>query len=90
MYSIETLIKTIETYKPELTKEDDFDSFWKTTQEESAQVPLQPILTEMDYPIDQVIIQSDKSIIVYPFSGHDAPGIISHVDGTILYIKENL
>lgn len=35
-------------------------------------------------------IQSEKTILSYPFSGHDAPGIISHIDETILYIKENL
>ncbi|WP_026021694.1 acetylxylan esterase [Bacillus timonensis] len=35
-------------------------------------------------------IDAPKSIIAYPFSGHDAPGIISHIDGTIAYIKENL
>ncbi|WP_052352834.1 acetylxylan esterase [Neobacillus dielmonensis] len=54
MYSIETLIKTIKTYKPEMTKEEDFESFWTSTLEESAQVPLQPILIEIDYPIEQI------------------------------------
>lgn len=35
-------------------------------------------------------IDAPKSMIAYPFSGHDAPGIISHIDQTIAYIKENL
>ncbi|WP_159439904.1 acetylxylan esterase [Bacillus sinesaloumensis] len=35
-------------------------------------------------------IDAEKLIISYPFSGHDAPGIISHIDQTIAYIKENL
>ncbi|MFT4416489.1 acetylxylan esterase [Fredinandcohnia humi] len=35
-------------------------------------------------------IEAEKSILAYPFSGHDAPGIISHIDETLAYISENL
>lgn len=35
-------------------------------------------------------IQAEKTMVVYPFSGHNTFSISSHIDETITFIKENL
>jgi len=37
-------------YKPELTAEPDFDQFWEEARKESQQVPLQAVVTPVDFP----------------------------------------
>jgi cephalosporin-C deacetylase len=47
-------IEELKEYKPELTKEANFDEFWDGILEESKQYPLNPELNPIDYPIDAV------------------------------------
>lgn len=35
-------------------------------------------------------IQADKSVVVYPFTGHNVGSISSHLDDTLSYVSENL
>ncbi|CAM4419237.1 acetylxylan esterase [Paenibacillus tarimensis] len=46
----------LERYKPELTKEQDFDKFWEKTLEELNRVPLEVEMTPHDYPAKGVSV----------------------------------
>ena len=50
----ENQIKEYETYKPLLTKTEDFHTFWRNTLDESDRLPLQGTLEREEYPIKQV------------------------------------
>lgn len=54
MLYFEQQIKEYETYKPPLTKTEDFNTFWEDTLKESEQLPLQSHLVREDYPIKQI------------------------------------
>lgn len=47
-------LEKLRTYKPDLTKENDFNAFWKKTINESEEQELNMKLTPVDYPIDEV------------------------------------
>ncbi|MDR4890082.1 alpha/beta fold hydrolase [Fredinandcohnia sp. QZ13] len=47
-------MKEYETYKPPLTKTEDFHTFWENTLDESNRLPIQSALEREEYPIKQV------------------------------------
>jgi len=47
-------LEQLKTYKPELTKQPDFDEFWSNSLEELAKIPVQYTLTPYDYPVKGV------------------------------------
>ena len=50
-------LKKLKSYKPKLTREKDFESFWKKNHAESKKQPLKPEFIKIDYPV--------KSLDVY-------------------------
>lgn len=46
----------LQEYRPNLTAQSDFDSFWQETVAESNRQPLNPSLEELDYPISAVTV----------------------------------
>ena len=44
-------LKKLKTYKPKLTREKDFESFWKKNHAESKKQPLNPEFIKIDYPV---------------------------------------
>ena len=54
MRYIEEVSQRFYDYKPTLTKEEDFEDFWKTTLEKTKAVPLNITKEKVDYPIDNV------------------------------------
>ncbi len=47
-------LEELKNYKPRLTKQDDFDDFWKNTLKELAKVPVKYELTTREYPVKGV------------------------------------
>ncbi|PRX20668.1 cephalosporin-C deacetylase [Orenia metallireducens] len=47
-------LNELKSYKPQLTKEDDFEEFWQRSIEESEDQPLNPSLKQVDYPVEEV------------------------------------
>jgi len=47
-------LEELKNYKPDLTKESDFEDFWDKTIEESKAQPLNAKLNPVDYPVEQV------------------------------------
>lgn len=56
MSSIDSKIQDLYAYLPELTKCDNFDSFWAETIEQSGQIPLTPHMEKVDYPSRYVTV----------------------------------
>ncbi|WP_043931029.1 acetylxylan esterase [Bacillus sp. EB01] len=54
MLLFENQLKEFETYLPPLTKKEDFHSFWEDSLKEAAEIPLNSVLEEVDYPIKQI------------------------------------
>ncbi|MBD1381026.1 acetylxylan esterase [Metabacillus arenae] len=49
-------ISDFNNYKPMLTKREDFDDFWDSAIQLSNSTPLQETIEQMDYPINEVIV----------------------------------
>ncbi len=47
-------LEELKNYKPALTRQPDFDSFWNKALEELAEIPLKYSLTSVDYPVKGV------------------------------------
>lgn len=45
-------LEKLREYRPALTREPDFQAFWRETLAEAAKLPIQPELTPIDYPVD--------------------------------------
>jgi len=54
MNPFEKVIKTLETYKPALTKRSDHDKFWEDTLQKARKKELNEKLIELNYPIKQI------------------------------------
>ena len=54
MPAVDLKLDELRNYKPELTKQGDFDEFWDRTLAEAAEYPLNPKLVPHDYPIKEV------------------------------------
>jgi cephalosporin-C deacetylase len=53
---IDLSLEELKVYKPELTKENDFDSFWEETKKQSNRLPLNAEIVEYDYTIKEVSV----------------------------------
>ncbi len=47
-------LEQLKTYKPELTRQRDFDEFWNNSLQELAKIPLQYSLSPLNYPVNGV------------------------------------
>ncbi|WP_221567047.1 alpha/beta fold hydrolase [Alkalihalobacillus sp. TS-13] len=57
MREIDALIKEYESYHPELTRREEFNSFWENALSESKTIPLNPHVEKILYPIKQVQVE---------------------------------
>ncbi|MBH5319993.1 acetylxylan esterase [Paenibacillus sp. GSMTC-2017] len=89
----------LQTYKPVLTKQNDFDSFWETTLAKLAEVPLSYDRTEIQYPSKGIKVyrivykgfhhSNIEALLALPDSEVPLPGIVSYhgynwcIDGDI-------
>jgi cephalosporin-C deacetylase len=53
---LENVTKELFNYKPELTRQEDFDQFWEETISEARAVPLNSSRQKLTYPIEQVSV----------------------------------
>jgi cephalosporin-C deacetylase len=53
---LEDVTKDLFSYRPELTRQEDFDQFWKETIDEARAVPLNAVRRQIAYPIGQVSV----------------------------------
>ncbi len=51
---IDLPLSQLETYRPQLTREPDFDAFWSQTLEEGRHAPLHPRIEPVSYPVDGI------------------------------------
>ncbi|GKU76272.1 acetylxylan esterase [Paenibacillus sp. L3-i20] len=75
-------------YKPQLTKQDDFDQFWKSTLSKLAEVPLSYDLTQIQYPVKGVNVyrvlytgfqhSRIEALLALPDQQLPLPGIVSY------------
>lgn len=81
-------LEQLRAYKPELTKKDDFDSFWTSTVAKLAEVPLSYERTELSYPVKgiklyRVMYQGFnhapiEAILAMPQQDDPLPGIVTY------------
>ncbi|MCF6411625.1 acetylxylan esterase [Pseudalkalibacillus salsuginis] len=57
MREIDALIREYEGYRPELTRREDFNSFWDNALSGCNSIPLRPRIEEIKYPIKQVKVE---------------------------------
>ena len=57
MPKIDMSLEELRGYRPSLTRQPDFDEYWKRTLEESAGIPLDATIEPVDYPIEGLTFQ---------------------------------
>jgi Acetyl esterase (deacetylase) len=81
-------LEQLRTYKPALTKRDDFDSFWASTLNELAAVPLTYERTEVHYPVKGIKVYKIfyqgfnhsriEALLALPEQAEPLPGIVAY------------
>ena len=84
MGSLDWPYEQLVDYKPELTKQGDFDAFWDANLEQSRGVPLNAYASYNHLPVEV-----EKSIEVYRYNGHEGGGNL-HQQRKLAWLRQNM